>query len=50
MTTLLYGTNPGNPVVFAAVTALLTAVAMAAAIAPARRAASVDPVIALRHE
>jgi predicted permease len=39
-----------NPLVFAAVTVLLVMTAALAAFIPARRAASVDPMIALRYE
>jgi predicted permease len=47
---ILYGVTPQDPVVLSAVTALLILVALAACLVPARRAASVDPVIALREE
>lgn len=47
---LLYGIEPGDPRVMAAVAAALLAIAAVAAFAPARRAARVDPVVALRTE
>jgi predicted permease len=47
--TLLYGVETRDPVTFAAVPALLAAVALLATCAPAYRAASVNPVKALRQ-
>lgn len=47
---MLYGVTPTDPAVLAEVTALLAVVALAACLIPARRAASIDPVIALREE
>ncbi|HEX5438074.1 MAG TPA: ADOP family duplicated permease [Gemmatimonadaceae bacterium] len=50
LATLLYGVEPRDPLTFAAVAALLLAVALVASWLPARRAARVDPIIALRAE
>jgi len=47
---MLYETQPLDPVVFAAVAALLLLVAAAACLAPAWRAARIDPIRALRTE
>jgi ABC-type antimicrobial peptide transport system permease subunit len=47
---LLYGVQPVDPVVIASVAALFLIAAGAAAFLPARRAASVDPMEALRSE
>jgi ABC-type lipoprotein release transport system permease subunit len=50
MQSLLFGVIPADPSMFAAVGALLVTVALAACVIPARRAASIDPVRALRAE
>jgi predicted permease len=45
---MMYNVDPQDPVVFAGVLGVITVVGMAAAVFPARRATSVDPVEALR--
>jgi putative ABC transport system permease protein len=50
MTTLLYGINASDPLTFISIALLLVAVALLACYFPARRAARVDPMIALRYE
>lgn len=50
ISTLLYNVQPTEPSVYAAVSAVLVAVALAASYLPARRAARIDPLIALRDE
>jgi putative ABC transport system permease protein len=47
---LLFGVSPFDPLTFVAAAALLAAVAMLSAWMPARAAARVDPVVALREE
>jgi predicted lysophospholipase L1 biosynthesis ABC-type transport system permease subunit len=50
MTSFLYDVKPTDPLTYAAVALLLILIALAANFAPARRAVSVDPTVALRHE
>ena len=47
---LLYGVSASDPATFAAVALLLAAVALAASAIPGRRAARLDPVVALKGE
>ena len=48
LSTMLFGVQPTDGVTFVAVAMVLTAVAAIACLVPARRAASVDPMVALR--
>jgi len=46
----VFEVRPGDPATLAAVTGLLTLVALAATLIPARRATRVTPLVALRRE
>ena len=48
--TFVFGLSTSDPRVFAGVALLLTATAVVAALAPARRAARIDPVVVLRTD
>lgn len=50
MRSMLFGIHSWDPVIFAAVTAVLAIVTLAASYIPARTATKVDPMVALRYE
>jgi putative ABC transport system permease protein len=50
LTSMLYGVSPSDPVTFVGISFLLAMVALLACYLPARRAARIDPMIAIREE
>jgi len=50
LSSLVFGVPVRDPLTYSGVAVILAAVALAASILPALRAARVDPIVALRHE
>jgi ABC-type antimicrobial peptide transport system permease subunit len=50
LTSMLFEVTPNDPVTYAGVAVVLTVVTLAASYIPARRAANVDPLVALRQD
>ena len=50
LSAMLFGLTPADPLTIATATGVLILVAMGAGWVPARRAARIDPIVALRSE
>jgi ABC-type lipoprotein release transport system permease subunit len=50
LTSFLYGVSKVDPIAFAAASAALLLIGLAAAFVPARRAGTVDPALVLREQ
>jgi ABC-type antimicrobial peptide transport system permease subunit len=50
VSSMLYGLSSYDPLTIGAALTVLTAVTLAASYLPARRAARIDPIVALREE
>ena len=50
MTSLLFQVSAGDPATYACISVLLAAIALLASYLPARKAARVDPMVALRYD